>query len=387
MVKLLQGHRSLRGSSAVVGVGLSRFGDLGGRTHMEIMGEAVHHALDDAGLSIHDVDGIFASNFVDQLTPLVVAEYFGIKPDFMDGTNIGGSAFVSSLLSASLALRHGLCEVALICYGSNSRTGGFVPPAHARTVETIYQPRYPMQAYALAAARHMHQYGTTAEQLAEVAVSARRWAQLNPAAECRDPLSIAEVLGARRVIDPFGVRDCCLISDGGGAMIMVKAERARDFPKAPVYMLGVSARTTHNIISQMPDLTVTAAAQSGPEAFAMAGVAAADIDVVELYDAFTINTILFLEDMGFCKKGEGGAFVSNGNIAPGGGLPVNTNGGGLSCVHPGMYGIFLMIEAVQQLRGECGDRQIAGAELAACNGNGGYLSSQVSAVFGTAATL
>ena len=220
-----------------------------------------------------------------------------------------------------------------------------------------------------------------------MAVSARKWAQLNPAAEMREPLTIADVLAARRVLEPFGVRDCCLVSDGGGAMLMVRADRAKDFPKKPVYMLGISSRTTHNIISQMPDLTVTAAAQSGPEAFAMAGVKPADIDVVELYDAFTINTNLFLEDMGFCKKGEGGAFVSGGNIAPGGKLPVNTNGGGLSCVHPGMYGIFLMIEAVQQLRGECGARQINKAKLAACNGNGGYLSSQVTAVFGTGETL
>lgn len=386
-MKLLKGEHSLRGAAAVVGVGLSRFGDLGGRTHMEIMAEAVYHALDDAGLSLQDVDGIFASNFVDQLTPLVVAEYFGIKPDFIDGTNIGGSVFVNSLLSAALALKHGLCNVALICYGSNNRSGGHVSPAHAKSVESIYKPRYPIQAYALAAARHMYQYGTTPEQLAEVAVSARKWAQLNPAAELRDPLSIADVLNARRIVDPLGLRDCCLVSDGGGAMILVRADRAKDFPKAPVYVLGVSARTTHNIISAMPDLTVTAAAQSGPEAFAMAGVTPADIDVVELYDAFTINTILFLEDLGFCRKGEGGAFVANGNIAPGGKLPVNTNGGGLSCVHPGMYGIFLMIEAVQQLRGECGARQITGARLAACNGNGGYLSSQVSAVFGTAATL
>jgi acetyl-CoA acetyltransferase len=387
MVKQLQGDKSLRGAAAIVGVGLSRFGDLKGRSHMEIMGEAVYHALADAGLTIKDVDGIFASNFVDQLTPLVVAEYFGIKPDFIDGSNVGGSAFVNALLSASLALKHGMCEVALVCYGSNNRSGGIVAPAHARTVESVYKPRYPVQAYALAAARHMYQYGTTQEQLAEVAVAARKWAQLNPAAEMRDPLTVADVLAARRVVDPFGVRDCCLVSDGGGAMILVKAERAKDFPKEAVYVLGVSSRTTHNIISEMPDLTVTAAAQSGPEAFAMARVTPADIDVVELYDAFTINTILFLEDMGFCKKGEGGAFVSNGNIAPGGKLPVNTNGGGLSCVHPGMYGIFLLIEAVQQLRGECGARQIKNAKLAACNGNGGYLSSQVTAVLGTADTL
>lgn len=380
--------KSLRGSTAVVGVGLSDFGELPGRSHMEIMGQAVHNALRDANIPKDLVDGLFTANFVDQLTPLVVAEYFGLNPSFMDGTNVGGSAFVNSLQSAALALNAGLCNVALICYGSNSRTGAMIPPAEAPTVESVYRPRYPINAYSLAAARHMYEYGTTREQLAEVAVSARRWANLNPAAVMHgEELSIEDVLSARRIVDPFGVRDCCLVSDGGGAMIMVKAERARDFPKAPVYMLGVSSRTDHNMISQMPDMTTTAVAQSAPEAFAMAGVTPADIDVVEVYDAFTINPILFLEDMGFCKKGEGGDFVSNGNIGPGGNLPVNTNGGGLSCVHPGMYGLFLMIEAVQQLRGECDQRQVQGAKLAVCNGSGGYLSSQVTAVFGTEETL
>ena len=189
------------------------------------------------------------------------------------------------------------------------------------------------------------------------------------------------------IVDPLGLLDCCLVSDGGAAMILVKSDRAKDFPKPPIYMLGVGSRTDHNIISAMPDLTVTSAKEAAAAAFTMAGVTPDDIDVVELYDAFTINTILFLEDMGFCPKGEGGNFVSNGNIAPGGTLPVNTNGGGLSCVHPGMYGMFLMIEAVQQLRGECGDRQVADAKLAACNGNGGFLASQVTAVFGTEETL
>ncbi|MBT5483965.1 MAG: thiolase, partial [Gammaproteobacteria bacterium] len=211
--------------------------------------------------------------------------------------------------------------------------------------------------------------------------------QLNPAATMRDPLTIEDVVNARMIVDPLGLLDCCLVSDGGAAMIMVRKDRAKDFPKQPVYMLGVGSRTDHNLISCMPDLTTTAAKESAAAAFAMAGVTPKDIDVVELYDAFTINTILFLEDMGFCEKGEGGSFVSNGNIAPGGSLPVNTNGGGLSCVHPGMYGMFLMIEAVQQLRAECGDRQIKGAKLAACNGNGGFLASQVTAVFGTEETL
>jgi len=378
---------SLRGETAVVGVGLTEFGGLPGHTHMEIMAKAIDKAITDAGIHKDEIDGIFSANFVEMLTPLTVAEYLGINPTYMDGTNTGGSVFVNSMQSAAAALSLGLCNVALICYGSNSATGPFTHPPAMHTVEDVYRPRNPITPYALAANRHMHEFGTTKEQLAEVAVSARAWAQLNPAATMRDPLSVEDVVNARMIVDPLGKFDCCLISDGGAAMIMVRKDRAQDFPKKPVYMLGVGSRTDHNLISCMPDLTTTAAKEAAAAAFSMAGVTPADIDVVELYDAFTINTILFLEDMGFCEKGEGGAFVSNGNIAPGGSLPVNTNGGGLSCVHPGMYGMFLMIEAVQQLRGECGERQVDNAKLAACNGSGGFLASQVSAIFGTQETL
>jgi len=378
---------SLRGETAVVGVGLTEFGGLSGHSHMEIMAKAIDKAITDAGIHKDEIDGIFSANFVEMLTPLTVAEYLGINPTYMDGTNTGGSVFVNSMQSAAAALSLGLCNVALICYGSNSATGPFTHPPAMHTVEDVYRPRNPITPYALAANRHMHEFGTTKEQLAEVAVSARAWAQLNPAATMRDPLSVEDVVNARMIVDPLGKFDCCLISDGGAAMIMVRKDRAQDFPKKPVYMLGVGSRTDHNLISCMPDLTTTAAKEAAAAAFAMAGVSPADIDVVELYDAFTINTILFLEDMGFCEKGEGGAFVSNGNIAPGGSLPVNTNGGGLSCVHPGMYGMFLMIEAVQQLRGECGERQVDNAKLAACNGSGGFLASQVSAIFGTQETL
>jgi acetyl-CoA acetyltransferase len=378
---------SLRGNAAVVGVGLTEFTGMPGHTHMEIMAVAIERAIKDAGIDKNEIDGIFTANFVEMLTPLSVAEYFGLDPTYMDGTNTGGSVFVNSMQSAAAALTLGLCNVALICYGSNSATGPFTHPPHMHTVEDVYKPRNPISPYALAATRHMYEYGTTKEQLAEVAVSARKWAQLNPAANMREDLTIEDVVNARMIVDPLGLLDCCLVSDGGAAMIMVRKDRAKDFPKKPVYMLGVGSRTDHNIISAMPDLTVTPAKAAAAAAFAMAGVTPKDIDVVELYDAFTINTILFLEDMGFCEKGEGGRFVSNGNIAPGGSLPVNTNGGGLSCVHPGMYGMFLMIEAVQQLRGECGDRQVAGAKLAACNGNGGFLASQVTAIFGTEETL
>ena len=203
----------------------------------------------------------------------------------------------------------------------------------------------------------------------------------------RGPLTIDDVLASRMVSDPVTVRDCCLVTDGAGAVVMVRAERARDFPKPPAYFLGGAIAHWHMQIDQLPDLTVTAATDSGPRAFAMAGLCPRDVDVLQLYDAFTINTLLALEDLGFCAKGEGGAMAASGAIGPGGALPVNTNGGGLSCCHPGMYGIFTVIESVRQLRGEAGCRQVAGAQVALCNGNGGRLASQVTALLGTASTL
>jgi acetyl-CoA acetyltransferase len=233
----------------------------------------------------------------------------------------------------------------------------------------------------------MHEFGTTREQMAAVAVAARQWALLNPAAWEKKPLTIPEVLNARMVSYPFTVRDICLVTDGGGAIILTTPDRARSLNKPPVYVLGCGQAITHANISSMPDLTVTGALASGRQAYAMAGLAAKDIDVVELYDAFTINTILFLEDLGFCPKGEGGSFVEGGRIAPGGQLPVNTNGGGLSYCHPGMYGLFLLIEAVRQLRGECGARQVPSAETAIAHGNGGVLSSQSTVILGTQATV
>jgi len=293
------------------------------------------------------------------------------------------------------AIRSGQCSAVLICYGSAQRSAAFgrreIVAARRfldpQPYEHPYEPMLPVSAYALAASRHMHEFGTTREQLADVAVAARAWAGLNPEAFMREPLTRAEVLGARMVSDPLGVRDCCLVTDGAGACVLVSAERARDLPKKPVYVLGNATAVWNRQISSMADLTVTAARQSGREAFAMAGLAPADMDVVQLYDAFTINTLLFLEDLGFCPKGEGGRFVADGAIAPGGQLPVNTNGGGLSCVHPGMYGIFALIEAVRQLRGECGERQVKNAQTALAHGNGGMLSSQATAILGTAEAL
>ena len=380
---------NLRGKSAIVGVGHAGFGEAHGFSAYDVMAQSTHAALNDAGLKLSDVDGLFCTMMEDSMPALMAAEYLGIQPRFIDGTMTGGSSFVNYLTSATMALEAGLCDVALICYGSNQRTasGRLVTASKLPPYEGLYGPRYPISGYALAAARHMYEYGTTRENLADVAVAARAWASHNPEAFMRDPLTREDVLSSRMVGDPLTKLDCCLVTDGGGAIVLVRADRAKDFPNAPVYVLGSAAESSHRQISQMKDFTVTSAKDSGKRAFAMAGVTPADIDVVELYDAFTINTILFLEDLGFCKKGEGGAFVSDGRIAPGGALAVNTNGGGLSCVHPGMYGIFTIIEAARQIRGDAPGMQLDGVNLAVAHGNGGVLSSQVTAILGSASTV
>ncbi len=377
----------LRGATAAVGIGLSDCGIVPDHTQYDHMAQAVHRALADAGLKKSDIDGVFCVAMHGDIPILLTCEYLGLKPKVMESTMTGGSSFVNFMQWAALALEADLCENALILFGSDLRSGAgkLIIPDHPW--EAMYKPRNPPVSYALAAARHMHEYGTTRQQLAEVAVAARGWAQMNPAAMMQDPLSIDDVLNARMLVDPLSILDCCLVTDGGGAVIMTRADRAKDFPHPPAYLLGVAAEHSHASIAQMDDLTVTAAARSGPRAFEMAGLKPSDVDVLELYDAFTINTIMFLEDLGYCVKGEGGAFVENGAIAPGGKLPVNTNGGGLSCVHPGMYGIFLMIEAIEQLRGQAGKRQIDSAEVALVQGNGGTFSSEVTALLGSAATV
>ena len=302
---------------------------------------------------------------------------------------MGGSSFMSHVAHAQAAIEAGLCEVAVIAYGSTQRSAGRknTAPREFNPYETPYRPITPATAYALAASRHMHQYGTTREQLAHIAVAARQWALLNPAAWEKTPLTIEQVLGARMVSSPLTVRDCCLVTDGGGALVVTSAARAKTLRKPPAFVLGTGETISHQNISSMPDLTVTGAASSGAQAYAMAGLKPRDIDVAMVYDAFTITTLLFLEDLGFCPKGEGGRFVADGAIAPGGSLPVNTNGGGLSYCHPGMYGLFVLMEAVRQLRGECGERQVQGCATAIAHGNGGVLSSQSTVVLGNASTV
>lgn len=385
---------ALRGAAAVVGVGQAGMGEAHGYTEMEILAQAAHRAVADAGLSMSDIDGLCTCSASATMWAMPVAEYLGLRPSFIDSTMLGGSSFVAHLMPAIQALASGQCNAVLVCYGSTQRTGSVNRAAVGKMrqlldpqpYETPYEPMQPISAYALATARHMHEYGTTREQLAEVAVAARAWARLNPEAYSRDPLSIRDALDARMVCDPLTVRDCCLLTDGAGAFVLVRADRARDLPHPPAYVLGNATAVWHRQISSMENLTVTAAAESGPRAMRMAGVSQSDIDLLCLYDAFSINTILFLEDLGFCPKGEGGRFVSGGTIAPGGALPVNTNGGGLSFGHPGMYGVFLVIEAVRQIRGEAGERQQR-VDLALVHGNGATLSSQSTAILGSSATL
>ncbi|PJI89552.1 thiolase [Sphingomonas koreensis] len=379
-----------RGKTAVVGSATFGMGSAPGYTAAELLAKASLAAIADAGLKPSDIDGVFAMLPQDPFCAMSVPEYLGIRPKVVESTRTGGSAFQIHAMWAALALEAGLCDAVLIAYGSNQRSasGGLVSSGAAPfPYEQAYKPRNPPSSYALAAARHMHEYGTTREHLAEVAVAARKWAQLNPDAFARDSLTIEDVLAARMVSDPLTVRDCCLVTDGAAAIVMTRADRARDLPQPPVYLLGAASATWFKNISEATDLTVTAASEAGARAYEQAGVKPSDIDIVELYDAFTINTILFLEDLGFCPKGEGGRFVADGGIAPGGRLPVNTNGGGLSCVHPGMYGLFTMVEAVTQLRGQAGNRQVADAKLALAHGNGGTLSSQSVTIFGTTETL
>ena len=379
-----------RGSVAVVGAAESDLGLVAPHTSpVDLMAQATMRALDDCGLKLADVDGLFVAATQVRMGPMALAEYLRVKPKYFDGTIIGGSSFMSHLTHAQAAIEAGLCEVAVIAYGSTQRSvsRAAASPREYNHYETPYKPILPISAYALAAARHMHQYGTTREHLAEVAVSARQWALLNPVAWEKEALTIEQVMKARMVSYPFTVRDCCLVVDGGGAIVITSAARAKSLKQKPVYVLGTGDVLSHATISNMPDLTATAAAESGAQAYKMAGIKPSDVMMLSLYDAFTITPILFLEDLGFCPKGEGGRFVAGGTTAPGGKLPVNTSGGGLAYCHPGMYGLLVMIEAIRQVRGECGKRQVKDCDVALAHGNGGVLSSQCTVIFGSNATL
>ncbi|WP_019119704.1 acetyl-CoA acetyltransferase [Brevibacillus massiliensis] len=373
--------------AAIVGVAESDLGETPGKNVLQLQAQAARAALDDAGFTKDDVDALFTAGSWAWATNLMLGEYLGIRPSYTDGTNIGGSSFELHICHAVAGIKAGLFDVALITYGSTQRTDRSrnrsmpVVPLTEQYERPFGLPT-PVGAYALAAMRHMHLYGTTSEQLAEIAVATRKWAALNEKAFMREPIEIADVLASRWIAEPLHLLDCCLVTDGGGAVVVASRRAAARAKKRPVWILGHGETHTHNTISNMPDLTMTGARESGRRAFEMAGVRHDEIDVAQIYDSFTITVLLTLEALGFCKPGEGGAFVSGQRTAPGGPFPMNTNGGGLSYCHPGMYGIFLLVEAARQLRGECGERQVPDAKLALVNGTGGVLSSTSTLILG-----
>ncbi len=374
---------------AIVGAAESDLG-VTNRSILGLQAQAVTRALADAGLSLRDVDGI-ATTGVSRFSATQLADYFGLQPSWTDSTYAGGSAFEMFVARAAQAIEAGQAKTVVISFASNQRSarsrsmdGGVETHVPQAQFEVPYAPLFPLSYYAMAAQRYLHVFGGTRAQLAEVAVAAREWALLNPAAfrYQAGPISEQDVLAARMVSSPLTVADSCLVTDGGGAVVLTSTERARHLRRQPVWVLGYAERTTNASMTSQGDLTVTGAVQSGAEALAGAGLTAADIDVAEVYDSFTITTVLTLEALGFCGRGEGLDFIAEGRIRPGGELPVNTSGGGLSYCHPGQFGVLLLVEAVRQLRGEAGARQVLGARHALAHGTGGILSTHATVILG-----
>ncbi|MCB0975873.1 MAG: hypothetical protein KDB02_00300 [Acidimicrobiales bacterium] len=388
-----------RARTAIVGVAdaVDPSGELDG-TVRSLEVRMIREALTDAGLTIADVDGVASCISPGWAPSLELAEYLGIAPRWTDSTQTGGSSFEVQVQHAAAAIAAGMAEVVVVVYAATPKssfkrgTGGFgsrqgvLAPTPSGEFEVPYGMRMPMGAYALAASRHMYEFGTTSEQLAQIAVDSRTWSSLNPRARLREPITVDDVLASPMQASPLRKLDCCLMTDGAGAVVLTSAERARDLRRPPAYILGTGTCTTHAMVSEMPDLTTTGAVVSGADAYRQAGLGPSDVDVLQLYDSFTITILLLLEDLGFCPKGEGGPFVAEGVLGRGGSHPANTTGGGLAYTHPGMFGIFLLVEAVRQLRGECGDRQVEGAEVALAHGSGGVLSAMSTVILGTEAT-
>ncbi|CAN7773921.1 hypothetical protein LJR084_007766 [Variovorax sp. LjRoot84] len=382
----------LSGAAAIVGIHESPLRDAREVHPFELQMQCVLAALDDAGLVLSDVDGLCSASgdwaeggAVESV--IEFAEYAGLQPTWFDGTDVGGCSYVAHLGKAATAIAAGLAEVVVISYAACPRwwplkTPSFDPfvlPAGPGQYELPYDPTL-ISAYGMFAHRHMHLYGTTPEQMAQVAVIFRRHALANPHARMRKPITVEDVLASPLVASPLHRLDCCVVTDGGGAVVVTSRERARDLKKKPVHVAGFGAAIHRTQLSQMDREIRTPAALSGSRAFAMAQLTPRDIDVAQIYDAFTITPMLALEDLGFCGRGESGAFVSDGHLDIDGSLPTNTDGGGLASNHPGKRGIFTLIEATRQLRGEGPGVQVQGAEVALAHGLGGTFCSAATAV-------
>jgi acetyl-CoA acetyltransferase len=374
---------SLSGQVAIVGVATAGVGWETSSSVSEIMAEASLLALSDAGLKIQDVDAVFAVTPYFWMPSATLADQLGIAPKITDSTNIGGASVVAHVGHAMRAIAAGQCEVAVIAYASTQRSdaGKLVTGADILPYERPYGPLFPISGYAMAMQRHMYEFGTTREQLAKVAVSASQWGSLNPDALRRELLTVEEVLASPLISDPLRKLDICLVTNGGGAIVVTSKERARKLKKPAISVLGVGEGHSHCYMTNMRSFVATAAAETSNAAYEMAGLGPKDIDLVQIYDAFTISIILGLEDLGFCPKGEGGRLIDQG-IGPGSKLPVNTTGGGLRYCHPGMFGIFLLVEAVRQLRGECGERQVERARRALAHGYGGVFAGNATVILG-----
>ena len=353
-------------------------GKLPGHSTLQLHVEGALNAVADAGLSLRDIDGIAT---VSSPGPVQVAHALGITPGWIDGTGVGGTSFLLHVRHAVAAIRAGYARTILITHGESGRSRvGAAPFRLAASsppgqFEAPYGTFGPTTTFTIPALRYMKEYGLTHEQLAYVAVAQRRWAAKNPRAMFRDPITVEDVLASRMVAYPFHLLECCLVTDGGGALVIASADRAADFPEPAVHILGTGESSESPMISQMADFTESQAFRlAGRAAFAEAGISTSDVDHLMIYDAFAHVPIYGLEALGFVGKGEAGAFIAEGNTEPGGSVPLNTNGGGLSYTHTGMYGMFAIQEGVRQLRGEAA-AQVGDPQISVILGNGGMFAT------------
>ncbi|MDP2661542.1 MAG: hypothetical protein Q8R28_12515 [Dehalococcoidia bacterium] len=380
---------SLSRKLAIVGVGDTECGRATGKSCLRLAAESAKNAIEDAGLTKEDIDGVLTSTPISEphhMFSHFFIEYMGIRTKYNCGTGVGGATPHGNVMQAAALIAAGVCEVVLIADGDRRATQfrgdkAIAMGSHAEFVEEFETPFGPFGAgsYAWIAQRHMYEYGTTSEQLAAITVAARKHGALQPNSTLRSPVTIQDVLDSPMIASPLHLLDCCLVSDSAGAMIVTSAGRARDLRKPPVYLMGMGQANQGYYLSQAPSITSFPIKVSGQRAFQMAGVEPKDIDLAEIYDSFTITALVAIEDLGFCKKGEGGPFVEGGRIELGGQLPVNTHGGQLS--HNGGHSHFI-IEAVRQLRGEAGERQVKDARLALSQGTAGVGSASFTLVLG-----
>lgn len=395
----LAGHKnSLRGQVAIIGIGLSQVGKVPGRSPLWLAAAAAKQALADAGIQKSEIDGVLASPaMAAQFHRFSVAfsEYFGVQPTFSNTLQVSGATAATMFNIAAAAIHGGLAETVLVV-GGDSLLSGLTPELALRSLTESRDQQYEMpfgipvaNTFAMTAHRHMKEFGTTPEQLAEVAVTQRQHAARTPGAQQTAPITIEDVLNSKMVTSPYRKLDCSLISDGGAAFVLTSAERAKALGiEKPIYILGGGECYTHEHIFLMPSLTTTGAVQSSGKAYAMAGYGPKDMHTAGVYDCFTGTVIMMLEDLGFCPKGEGGRFVADGQMTYGGQIPSNTHGGLLSFAHSGIPGsLFHFHEVVAQLRGECGERQVAGAELGLVHSLGAGFATNATTILGTENTL